>query len=116
MEKYPTTATAARMRSRKSVWTAPATGSNRRMDASESVSMATSGTGHLTLACLARILSQPKPKQQRLERSVCLRQYADIGAESLIEHSYLCASCTFGQAIFNLIVGDDGIRPAALQN
>ena len=78
--------------------------------------MATSGTGHLTLACLARILSQPKPKQQQLEISVCLWQYADAGAESLIEHSYLCASCTFGQAIFNWIVGDDGIRPAALQN
>jgi hypothetical protein len=32
------------------------------------------------------------------------------------EHSYLYASCPFGQAIFVRVVGDDGIRPAANQH
>jgi hypothetical protein len=31
------------------------------------------------------------------------------------EHSYLCASCTLGQAIFLSLIGDDGFRPAATQ-
>jgi hypothetical protein len=31
------------------------------------------------------------------------------------KHSYLCASCPSGQAIFLSFIGDDGFRPAATQ-
>src|SRR5579859_7094542 len=62
MEKYPTTAMAAIMKSRKSVWTTPATGSNRAIGVSRPASTPTSVTGHLhglhlVRVCVARILS-----------------------------------------------------------
>jgi hypothetical protein len=40
---------------------------------------------------------------------------ADARVEIHREGRYLCASCTFGQALFVRVVGDDGFRPAVNQ-
>src|SRR5690348_17782191 len=129
MEKYPITATPASARSRKSVWTALATGSNRRMDASGLVSLGASAIGHLTASFLARILSHFTKLLRghlcsaatllalsRLRHAPVERAEARPRGEIHREHSYLCASCTCGQAIFLCIVSDDGFRPAGNQH
>jgi len=56
--------------------------------------------------------ARARTRPRRLVRPKAL---GESGTEIHRENSYLCASCPLGQAIFMCVVGDDGIRPAAIQ-